>query len=332
MKWIVAAVASGCAALVAGPAAATSFDCAKSATPTERAICGSPRLAQLDDQLAARYGDLFDTAVFGAEEGNPVVTALRASQRRWLEMRNRCGADTLCIERAYGRRMGALVGDVASQEKDPIAPFLGEFTDNPSPGAAIDITVVGLDAHSAVVVVEASSSEVSCQDSAVAKMDDEGRLIAGFEGFPVRLVRLEDGIEVAKNQGAGLCGPRIDLARRYGRAAHEDERHRVGLATDYGSVTLLIDPRMYQVKGRFPDYSGRLFGRLAPDGSSISGEWVEPNDDHPCATANHGSTAWGRFVFSYSNQFAAGDAMTGAWGYCDDGLNQTWNGKVVEVQ
>src|SRR6185437_12743987 len=56
---------AGCAALLMaapdltsaslGEAHAASFDCARAAKPSERAICGNPALSSLDAQLGAAY-------------------------------------------------------------------------------------------------------------------------------------------------------------------------------------------------------------------------------------------------------------------------------------
>lgn len=46
------------AALAVGPARAASFDCAKAATPVEKAVCADPRLGTLDEQIAQAYADL----------------------------------------------------------------------------------------------------------------------------------------------------------------------------------------------------------------------------------------------------------------------------------
>jgi uncharacterized protein YjbI with pentapeptide repeats/uncharacterized protein YecT (DUF1311 family) len=77
-----------------------SFDCAAARTRVERMICGPDdyMLRQLDRELAAVYRR--------AVAADPSVAA---SQRAWLAERDRC-ADSLCLERAYAAREGALVG------------------------------------------------------------------------------------------------------------------------------------------------------------------------------------------------------------------------------
>jgi len=62
----------------AAGAQAASFDCKAARTPTEKAICGSPRLSALDDALARDYERALKalSAAGGA--------SLKASQRSWL--------------------------------------------------------------------------------------------------------------------------------------------------------------------------------------------------------------------------------------------------------
>lgn len=84
--------------LGASGASAQSFDCSKARLPAEFAICDSPRLARLDEEMSALY---FGLPYVVREE-------IRESQRRWLNRRNACGHDDLCIEDAYLRRIEVL--------------------------------------------------------------------------------------------------------------------------------------------------------------------------------------------------------------------------------
>ncbi|TWB82464.1 uncharacterized protein DUF1311 [Nitrospirillum amazonense] len=65
-------------ALAAGP----SFDCAAAKTPTERAICADPKLADQDREVARLYSQALTQA--GTD-----VAALAGEQRRWLATRDR---------------------------------------------------------------------------------------------------------------------------------------------------------------------------------------------------------------------------------------------------
>jgi uncharacterized protein len=91
-------------------ARAASFDCAKAATPTEKLICGDPRLSQLDAQLALAYR----RALAGAAEPDKV----RAEQRTWLRTECKACADAACLQTVYEQRLAAL----AATPGQPKAP------------------------------------------------------------------------------------------------------------------------------------------------------------------------------------------------------------------
>lgn len=105
--WLSLGVASASAA-----AAAAEVKCARASTPTERAICDSAALQQLDAQMTAYYEML--------QEAPPVESGmayrefrdtLRNGQRAWLKSRrDACGAQPACIEDAYDERVTALRG------------------------------------------------------------------------------------------------------------------------------------------------------------------------------------------------------------------------------
>ena len=73
------------AALFAPPAAAASFDCKKAATPTEKAICADPGLAQLDRNI----NDVFLRVIASAEsDSHRAALALTQQQRDFIGKRN----------------------------------------------------------------------------------------------------------------------------------------------------------------------------------------------------------------------------------------------------
>lgn len=100
-------------ALVAGARAnAASFDCSAAKSPTERAICASPKLSALDEQLARQY----DRALRALSPSG--AAQLKASQRDWLHFASRvCAprsakrngeAPAECLEHQYAQRVGQL--------------------------------------------------------------------------------------------------------------------------------------------------------------------------------------------------------------------------------
>jgi uncharacterized protein len=85
---------------------AASFDCAKAATATEKLICATPRISDLDEYL----GRYYQTA--RAELGRGAA-CLALTQRDWLRnVRNAC-KDATCLERVYLNRLAEL---------DPLQP------------------------------------------------------------------------------------------------------------------------------------------------------------------------------------------------------------------
>lgn len=79
---------------------ASSFDCAKAASASEKAICADPYTAGLDSQLGKAW-----TATL-AEAKDP--KALRLGQREWLKQRDQCQADLGCLRSQYLSRLMVL--------------------------------------------------------------------------------------------------------------------------------------------------------------------------------------------------------------------------------
>lgn len=93
------AVATALTAMAHG-ALAASFNCAKAATVIERAICSSPELSSLDDQLSESYKAALGKAADPEQ--------LKAAQRSWLrDVRGKCETGP-CLTEVYKRRVAAL--------------------------------------------------------------------------------------------------------------------------------------------------------------------------------------------------------------------------------
>jgi len=81
---------------------AASFNCARAASPTERAICGNRALEDRDVEMATIFGLIRPVFAMGARG------AFMDDQNAWLVQRNRCGADTACLRRRYDERIAVL--------------------------------------------------------------------------------------------------------------------------------------------------------------------------------------------------------------------------------
>nr|BFD41677.1 hypothetical protein FFPRI1PSEUD_31760 [Pseudomonas sp. FFPRI_1] len=79
---------------------ASSFDCRKAASASEKAICADPYTAGLDRQLGEAW-----TATL-AQSRDP--KALRLDQRQWLRERDQCAAQLACLRGAYLSRLSVL--------------------------------------------------------------------------------------------------------------------------------------------------------------------------------------------------------------------------------
>lgn len=76
-----------------------SYDCKKSSTPTERAICGSTQLASYDRVLGSLY------AYYMNVPDEALVSWIRDTQRSWIRSRNLCGDNFQCLSRIYHQRI-----------------------------------------------------------------------------------------------------------------------------------------------------------------------------------------------------------------------------------
>lgn len=82
-----------------------SFPCEKAATPTEKTICASFKLAAWDRSVAAAYQD--------ALRGNTTAKQdeIRVEQKMWIKQRDACGGKAPCIDELLERRVEDLKQD-----------------------------------------------------------------------------------------------------------------------------------------------------------------------------------------------------------------------------
>ncbi len=90
--------------LVAAPAFAASFPCAKAETPDERAVCDTRALNDLDVEMGVRFDILKELLPMGNR------TKMQEDQEAWLTDRRACGADVACLTAAYEKRLKLLRG------------------------------------------------------------------------------------------------------------------------------------------------------------------------------------------------------------------------------
>ncbi len=109
---------------------AAGFDCAKAASPTEKAICADAGLSKLDGQLAAAWKAAL------AKGGD--TAALKAAQLKWLRQRDLCGGDAECVGDRYRERLASLNGTPLAADRWQQTWY--RDSDNPSFGGALTFT------------------------------------------------------------------------------------------------------------------------------------------------------------------------------------------------
>lgn len=117
---IVGFIGAGCLFVV--PAAAAerpSFDCSKAASPSEKTICTSDRLARLDRAIAKAFRDLRSDSNLAEE--------LPKEQAAFLAQRDLCGSDVSCLAREMESRRAALALEPLKGSKDERERFVGRY-------------------------------------------------------------------------------------------------------------------------------------------------------------------------------------------------------------
>jgi Na+-transporting NADH:ubiquinone oxidoreductase subunit NqrC len=95
--------------------------------------------------------------------------------------------------------------------------------------------------------------------------------------------------------------------------------------TDYGTVVFRGTDNG-QIDGKYSYFfsDGRITGSL--EGDALSGFWSQNGGLKSCSEARKDTTYWGHLIFQFINDYTE---FIGKWGYCDDELNNIWNGKKI---
>lgn len=89
---------------ITGPAATTPIDCRAPGSAAEKALCGSDLLSRLDERAQHHYGAL------RAITPDPQRGVLEQDHARFLEMRDACVSDRICLTTTYLTRIEDLTG------------------------------------------------------------------------------------------------------------------------------------------------------------------------------------------------------------------------------
>ncbi len=90
---------------VATPAMAIdTIDCGRDRNPAEKTICGSQRLQILDAKVTEAYADIMLDSHVRAH----VKRAVQESQQSFLQRRDACGRDQVCLTEVMERRVNRI--------------------------------------------------------------------------------------------------------------------------------------------------------------------------------------------------------------------------------
>jgi len=170
MKYILCLVGLFVLAL---PAKAASFDCAKATTTVEKVICGDVKLSKLDEELDAAYKM--------ALQDHTRAEATKISQRQWLRERNLC-LTAVCLQAIYKDRKSNLQILI-------------------SPEVQSDTTVI---ADQSKIIYGNSHEEISASNQA------KGDFVIVQDAFREHVCqRFKDNLNQFRNLDFDQCNPRL---------------------------------------------------------------------------------------------------------------------------
>ena len=200
------------ALFAAHTAAAASFDCAKPASATERAICGDNKLSALDDRAVAAYESVATT--FGVADStdfkNPVIDLLLRGHQEWTAQRNRCGTDTSCLLSQYLRRIAVLTYHPDPQAPSPFDAFIGRYAIPVDP--ARELVVMRAPGDAVLVHIGVHSADWNCDFAGVGRLDRSGKL---------RVVRVDFDATMGGDHAVMLTPTRLGMAVGNARAGDD---------------------------------------------------------------------------------------------------------------
>jgi len=88
--------------LLSGSAFAASFSCSGVSAPDEKVICADRELSEKDVRMTTTYEMLRKVVLMGGRG------ALQDEQATWLQKRQQCGDNTVCLSHLYDDRIDEL--------------------------------------------------------------------------------------------------------------------------------------------------------------------------------------------------------------------------------
>lgn len=134
-----------------------SFDCAKASSRIETTICGSPRVSNLDEELASEY----QKALSRAPDAGGAKDEVRSAQRAWLRGSRDACSDAICLEKAYSQRVAILKAARAQFDEAKATAEQEEKAPPPGPELTAQSTPPGLASATAPTPIASAPVEAS---------------------------------------------------------------------------------------------------------------------------------------------------------------------------
>jgi uncharacterized protein YecT (DUF1311 family) len=195
---------------VAGHAAG--FDCVKSTSLTEKAICADGKLSKLDSELSA----IWKKAISQGGE----TAALKSSQLRWLKQRDTCGDDASCLGDRYHERLASLSGKPLADDRWQQTWYLD--SNNPSIGGTLTFT--GATPHLHFEVAGNNGGNDGGFDGDIALNGEQGtfhqnkcQLDFTRRGMRILLTQIGTDVDCGAGMGVYYAGDYIPASQFYAK-------------------------------------------------------------------------------------------------------------------
>lgn len=153
--------------LLIGNSKAASFDCMKATTAQEKAICSTPTLSALDEELAKTYKS--------ARTTSQDVDKLKSEQIAWIKETRKCQSDVSCIERLYTARLAELNPPAVKPTQEPITAPTSEST--AAQPAVVQPDSTNSQTTANTMAAEPAAPAASAAPSATAPTTSETRVV-----------------------------------------------------------------------------------------------------------------------------------------------------------
>jgi uncharacterized protein len=207
------------ALLISASAEAASFDCAKSVTSEERAVCADPQLSDLDGLLGKAFAQAKKAAA--ADEDKEETDRMMAIARVFLAQRHACGATRSCLIASYAGALEGYSTQIGSQVATPAwidAPMIADGKSPPSdslpktPGQCVATTVKEVTPR----LGDGSPVKPEDFDSGTQIFFSNGGAQVSYEREPALLAsRRGDPVVMCLIAVPQLCPPGDDRGRSY---------------------------------------------------------------------------------------------------------------------